>query len=301
MIQRSVRSMAVLTGGFGLSLILGALVLQGQAVTESHAAALPQIPAPLRKAIIQELLPRVQTVSQSFVISHYTHRSDVKIPLTGLVDPVDPLFSQYVQRSIKSFQRGSKDDDVAGSGMYFAIDPVISRQYGGKNWVLIQGKVKPGARFLDLTQGEPFFSHELREQIQSFGCDSWAIQDVFQYDEIPACQALRLEISNAPELNVHGLYYQFASSELPGCGEDGAFLVWRSALFSEAEAFTSGVAQPESADPQLQRKQELQALFDWAVEPGLYAGNMDPYPELEGALPRAQIRQWAKRNLKGCK
>lgn len=273
----------------------------------SFAAPLPKPDAALAKELITHAKKQVRTFSRPVSVYHWTHRSDVFIPIRGEVPHADPRFDDYLARRYRSFYRPDpRNSSMAGTGLYAAVDPSSTRNYGGKNWVLYQLEFRKGARFLDVDDsfGRDQFSKSLISRLQAFGCSAYSLYSIFSMDSEPACQALRILMADSPELNIQAMRYGYVAAQLRSCGvrPSMAYLIWGGRDF---DSQTSGAfIKDRPADPAKDPAYTARVLLQYVYEQDrvIRTQNAAPYPELsaETASIAKPAENWIKTHLMGC-
>lgn len=177
-----------------------------------------QLASAMRKDIAQYLT----TVKTERIIFHWTDASDITPrgeynkthPLTA------PSFDQFVTVQGRKLynQRRANDRDIAGPGLYMAVDPYISRGYGGeKSFGLIVGLIKPGSKIYLSNGWGSTIPQALQAEISSRGCSA------SNYDEIldtynKECNAVKqLLVGRDISFASGRLYFWGNQGNLPGC------------------------------------------------------------------------------------
>jgi len=69
-----------------------------------------------------------------------------------------------------------------GPGIYLAQDPLISRSYGGRNWVLYGATLRKGSRYLsffDIEYNKESIRHKTSGKVKQAGCSATAYWTLF--------------------------------------------------------------------------------------------------------------------------
>ncbi|MGE3975920.1 MAG: hypothetical protein AB7F59_15450, partial [Bdellovibrionales bacterium] len=103
----------------------------------------------------------VRTLEHETTIFNYHSKENVgNIPVTS------PDHIATLGKIAGRFFVEPDNGNFAGSGLYFAIDPLVSRNYGGNasstNWVLTVLTLKKGARYFNI---EHPFSREIAKEL----------------------------------------------------------------------------------------------------------------------------------------
>ena len=283
--------------------LLPLAMVAGLITSSAGAADIPVPPPALVQRIEQELLPYVRTMSRPVTLWHWTHRSDTRIPAQGIVDSRDPNFLQYLDRRANSYFRMSpKNASNVGTGLYFAIDPVMTESYGGKKGgVLVQAELAAGARIIVIDFGS-MFSSELSAELGSFGCGyrdfRIGIMGTFGYDENPACEAIRIAIAQSRTLGAVGFRYAYSSEEFSFCQSRPhvAFNFWSTAAFRNVKGLTPelNLSDPATADKALVR-----AYFDDARIDSVFLQHFVPPPP-SAMPPLSYVQSYSATHLIGC-
>lgn len=130
-----------------------------------------------------------------------------------------PMFRDYVfkQGSKVYRQRRAGDNDIEGPGLYLSSDPIDTRHYGGeKNFGLIIGVIKPGAKILPNNR-QLYLSPELASEVQARGCSGAAtftnILDSFS----PECTKIKQLLVGADVSFADGRMYAYGHANIHGC------------------------------------------------------------------------------------
>lgn len=239
--------------------------------------------------------PWVRSTSREVHLYHWVPRTNVgdrsdRRPIQAR----DPRVLGYVGYLKELFWNPSRGGGgVVGSGLYVAIDPVISQNYGGPDFVLIQFVMPARVRYLDIASG-PTFSSSLQSQLRAAGCGAYHLESLFAADSVPACRSARDRLIR--DLDVMAIRYRFASTQFSGwCSQrpDVAMVLFddRAIGWDRLIAMTP---QRPSRDPQHENRLIIRSLFEQARAPNA------PWPELRGSAPETDVEAWAQRTLMSC-
>jgi hypothetical protein len=306
-------------------LVLSLIGASAQAQTDAiDPAQLAAVMTELRAAI----LPAVKTVSRPVYLFHWTNRSSAKLPLSGDIAANDPKFLQYAAGSASAYFRYvATSRDMLGNGLYLAIDPAVTRNYGakGKTWTLLALSVKPGTRVIDISNSfvSPDaasainFSSDLRNRLLSFGCPASGLQGLLnmasqstsRYSNGASgkkCQALRVAIARDPLIKAKGVAYGYIATSFSGCGQQrgSAYNFWDTSGFDPAlsRGLTQSTGSAVSNDPDRALKGMIAASMEYSGswDGFLSLGFSIPFPEFRGKVPAASFDAWTQKYLIGC-
>lgn len=203
---------------------------------------------------------------------------------------------------------GKKSGNYFGSGLYLAADPVITRNYGGKNWVLLQLKLPAGLKVFDVLN--PILGVFLLDEsdakkiLASFKCDG----DSASYfknggDKLaPSCQAL-LQSVFRDILKVDLLGYYYMQTKFPACpaktSMEYSFVMLRSDRLSAEQVRYFTQKSGTNNEDRLQ----IQTLFmDSARDASPLIPNEGGllWNDLAGKPRDAGTADWVKKNVFGC-
>ncbi len=288
----------------------------------AYATPPPSVPAALLADLVEQARTRVKTFSRPVMTYHWTHRSDVQIPLQGAVADSDPRFSQYLDRRYKTYSRPDPhNQSMLGAGLYLSSDPVATRSYGGRNWVLFGLEFKAGAKYLDLI-GDNGLPANLVTSLSVFGCSASSLSEIWDLDSTPACEAIRIALGTSPNLKISALRYGYLSTSFvecrprstPGYGE--AFVAWNGDGFNPAHSIPLVQETPLSGSARTFIRQ-VQGLADEAIQNfrSLHGSNTSAialantrayerslilFPTIHGQIPMSELQAWMQHSISSC-
>lgn len=120
-------------------------------------------------------------------------------------------------------------DNMYGSGLYTAVDPVVTVGFGGSNWRLTQVQFPIGTRILDLANDEtidmsdPALANAAQEVEKKFDCPPYIGADKYfvngGFDINPKCRELIKEVFNNI-LQIDAFAYVYSQTHFKVCGKD---------------------------------------------------------------------------------
>jgi hypothetical protein len=134
--------------------------------------------------------------------------------------------------SLKYWSEYGKDapGQMYGYGLYAAVDPWATHEYGGENWVLVQIQVPAGLKVLDVTKSSmtQTITPQLSNILDQFHCGNLnSLSDLLRGGNPRAvtagepCKKLTEKISREV-LQVKGFLYSYYSAYLTDCLSDGS-------------------------------------------------------------------------------
>lgn len=289
----------------------------------ASAAPSPSIPAALLADLVQQAQVRVKTLSRPVMTYHWTHRSDVQVPLRGAVADSDPRFPQYLDRRFKTYFRPDpRNPSMLGTGLYLSSDPVATRSYGGRNWVLYGLEFKVGARYLD-TMGDNGLPANVVASLSAFGCFASSFSEIWSLDSTPACEAIRIALGTSPTLKISALRYGYRSTAFAEClprtsgGYGEAFVAWNGGGFDMAHS-KALIEETPLNGPAKSFMRQVQAMADEGIQSyrALYAANpiaaialagtrnyevsLTLYPTIHGQVPMSELQGWMRQSIISC-
>jgi tetratricopeptide (TPR) repeat protein len=275
----------------------GGAVAAAWLVLSSPAAAAPS-------PIVEELRQQIRHLSRPVFAYHYTTTTRLGGQDRAVVDR-SVVRSYLARRIVRFWDLGVPTEPFEmAPGLYLAIDPVISRVFGGRSdsWALFEVVLPRGLRFLDARVSAdparvPRFSGRAREWLVSRGCDTDQPDYLLTTLESAACR--RIAVETLVELNVDALlfdYSRIAYESCPGRPEGGFVVIRPQAIDpSEARLFTS-VPPADAASVAAARR--INQAFAEARRSGSI--RLPPWPTLETSEPLAPFASWARDRLFGC-
>ena len=136
---------------------------------------------------------------------------------------------------------GNGNGNMYGMGVYAAVDPVVTRSYGGGGdiWLLLQMEFPKGFRLLDLTEalpwsGDPAIKTRAASIMTTFGCPAGLNADSLftngGSDLSTKCRGLVARVFR-DSLQIDGFAYSYSGSHFDDCSGDTekAFVITGSA------------------------------------------------------------------------
>lgn len=236
---------------------------------------------------------------------HWTYLSSV---LAGKdqgmpVWPNDDRVLSYLGYLRDQTFRTGNGSGVAGPGIYAAIDPIATCNYGGcfgagyPAGILVQFVLTPGVRFLDGTASQRSFSPELAKQVGQAGCYASDLVSLFSSASNAACRALRDQLILLT--GASALRYPYPASSFSNCPnrQSAAFVLFGDEAIHWDRVVDFTGTLPSSDDGHFENRLIIEALF--ATQGGYSAGT--PWQSLSGQSPRfTDLSTWMRQNLMGC-
>ena len=217
----------------------------------------------------------------------------------------DPAGRQYVSGSSGSYwaEQGKRDGGNAmGFGLYAAIDPVVSRSYGGQSYVMMRLELPVGFRFITTLRksGQGEFSKPAKAALKSLGCLFRSLTgeardlEVFMGSKQGSSQrcidGLRVLVKD--KLGVEGLLYRFPGAEIKECTDyffrRGAFVIMSDGWLERGGNVRVFTAQtPDARDERL----KIASLANSA--------NLS-WPDTSEHLPAEEVSAWVQSTFLGC-
>jgi hypothetical protein len=254
---------------------------------------------------VEALRPFVRTLGRTIEVYHYAYRPAIGLPGQGPIPTGTPFVAEYLARKSAGYwdEKSPTRPFMMAGGLYAAIDPVITRTFGGigDRWALFQLTLPAGFTFVDVrgwsdNEGRvERFPPAVREQLAAAGCPVEFPSELLIGLESPACRALALEVMRS--LGVGGLLYRYQGYEFAGCAERslGAFIIVHPDRLERAQLLTSQSPGPAEATEAHLRVRQLHVEAR-----GLGSVYEPPWPDLAAPAARERMAQWKKERLFGC-
>lgn len=214
----------------------------------------------LGEAMRQDISKYMSTIKKEKILFHWVDASDInpRGQYNTAYDPSATHYSTYVEKQGRRIynRRRSGDSDIEGPGLYMASDPLVSRAYGGKrNYGLVVGVLRPGAKVLTGTGINLTISSEISTEIKSRGCQAYnyeTILDTFNNE----CLKIKQILVGKDASFANGRIYSWSNRSVEGCSdrnisrdvnfisnvnsyyEPETFVVYNKDLFSDIFGFT---------------------------------------------------------------
>lgn len=312
-----------LRSGFVLCFLFSSVLLSTVARAELNEAQSTTL-----RALATKLEPAIQTLTRDIHTYHWAALSKVLgTSTTPLAPQNDERARNYLSYLASLFwDPKSSGGGVGGSGLYVALDPVITSGYGPVNspqsWFLAQILLPSGTRILDtrlagqLTYRGPSSSasQEYQDAMTAFGCRYPSLSSVLTSPEIVSsneqdflkvapCRALRDALFS--ELKVRVVRYPYEAQGFSMCRERPRYALIlngfdesRGLTLNRAVYFSStlpgGPGAPNARDDYSENRLIIQKLFRLAGLSDL------PWKELQTQEPATDVEKWASDNLSGC-
>lgn len=224
-------------------------------VTQAFAMTDAELASALRKDIQKYVI----TVKAPKALFHWTDASDItpQGQFNTSFPSTSSQFKEYVDKQGKKIfaQRSKGDRDIAGPGLYMASEPMQSRSYGGqKNFGLIVGMIRPGARILKLSQNYSKVSipQELVSEIATRGCQV-PTYSALLYTSLEACTKVKQLLVGKDISFADALIYDWGPFIAVGCSQhniardltpehydlhEQTFVIYNSRMFSSVYGYT---------------------------------------------------------------
>lgn len=170
-------------------------------------------------------------------------------------------------------------NNMYGSGLYTAVDPVVTENYGGQDWRLTQIRFPIGTRVLDLANPDTVnvkdsvlvnATYEIEEK---FGCPRASAADPYFVNGgvslSEACRSLINEVFNII-LQIDAFAYGYGDTSFRAC-ESGMYMGSRAFVVTRADWMRSEYVHYYTANSRLNEEERLriQTLFIMASEEGI--------------------------------
>lgn len=264
--------------------------------------------SPAARLVAGWLRPFVKALGRPVEVYHYAYRPAARLPAQGPLPSEGPTVTAYLERKSKSYW--NPDSPVRpymmAGGLYAAIDPVITRTFGGigDSWALFQITLPAGFTFVDVrgwsdNEGKvQRFPPAVREALVQQGCTVDFPSELLVALESKACRALAIEVMRA--LDVGGLMYRYQGYAFAGCnarpvGAVGAFILTRPERAERSQLFTSESPGPAAATESHRRVRQL-----YLEAKGLGSVHPVPWGNLSRLAPPERMKSWKEERLFGC-
>lgn len=273
-------------------------------------------PSWVQGQVLQEALAATKTLDKDYVVYHWVKREYVsanesQLPRRGYFSPTDAGIQTFVKANMKSRMdlfwdlttritgRNADGRPMAPNGLYVAINPIISKQWGD---TLYQMTLSNGMRFID---GRSYrnLGNTLQSALRAKGCSAVRMVDLIRADTgDTGCRKSLAEIALATQSMA--VMYQFNREPLPNCDQ------WSPALVMiNLEGIKDGTIAPMSPPDVPQNddglnyaRSMINAMFRLSLQTGVLP-HQPPFrasPALQN-IDEAAARQYAATHYYGCK
>lgn len=221
-------------------------------------------------AVLEDAFALTKTLGREVTVYHWVERGLVSkefagsiLPAVGFVNVRAPALIEAVERNLETRMErfwdlsvpvsGRAEDGgaMAPNGLYVATEPIISRSYGGRNWLLVELRLPAGTRFIDGRYRHGALGTHLVEALESRGCRNplpvqgrdtvFAARNLLKADTHQvSCRRSLNEIAAATGSSA--LLYIFKREPVPACR---AVFEWNAAfVLVDSAGVEVGSAQP---------------------------------------------------------
>lgn len=256
-------------------------------------------------AIVEALSPHVKTVSRPFSIFHWEKANK----------PQSAKFKPDTQEGALRLMQDSAKGYLASDakrGLYFALDPALSRPHGGENWRLIQMEIPAGFKYLDLS------SEGIRQALADAmpgieNCDTTFLsvynapshlrrRNASNFNTSKECVNAKRKVFQ--KLGVSGIRYKWMRASIPGCaGKDPSAFLITDGAWMRSEAMKTYTRSKLDAPEERRILQEFTRNTE--IPESLFSPvnqRIDPlWSDLPADPPIGEAtRAWMKKNLVNC-
>ncbi len=261
----------------------------------------------------------MSTIKKEKIIFHWVDASDInpKGEYNTAYEPTAAHYTSYVEKQGRRIYRRRRagDSDIEGPGLYMASDALVSRAYGGqRNYGLIVGVLKPGAKVLTGSGLTLTIETSLKAEIQNRGCNAYnyeTILDTFN----DACQKVKQLLVGKDASFANGRIYSWSNRHVEGCSdrnisrdvsfpsqvssyyEPETFVVYNTGLFGDIFGFTHKTTTPKNkfASQILSYLKGLELSSGVEVLPDLQMDN-----DSIKAMSSAEVKSFSQEYILGC-
>ena len=279
-----------------------------QAPSRAFAEGDLSTPEETLDAVVEAVKDQIQTLDHDVFVYHYRERT-TSDSVKELRKDAAAIYTRYVQKTVYG-PAPVYADSMLGNGLYAAIDPFSSREYGGSDWLLFQFRLARGSRYWDVTR-ETLFSEPLIEALnRHFHCVSRASWDMVSGGE--SCHSVRRQILG--RLNVTAILYEWGNYLAPTICNEGprnAFYFTNLTPFRKEDIQVFGESYFPFGDGRTESRRILESIVYFSLRTtsaGMSYRNRkksELWPILDPIGPfedrdLAKARALAKKNLFGC-
>ena len=236
--------------------------------------------------------------SSNYLVFHYENGAGREIP---------PLNSQqnfqHLQKRMDRFANENfTSADVAGPGVYAAIDPLASREFGGKaEWLLYELTLRKGAKYLDAQNFS--ISEGVADELSSLGCEVFEGQGIF---EIALLWPTRCRVLFSNQLNaefIGAIAYPYQAANIRQCDQNRqiAFNIINEIAIIPENTTVFSKALPKG-NASLSAAGFVEALYkESSLDPATFK-NREEFElwNLGSKIPRAEFISEVQQNVWGC-
>jgi len=282
----------------------------------SDGSAVDMLTADLRKYVVG--------FCNSFYGYSYRKRSD----FTPDPDAIRVTDSKYVRNMYNDWnQRYMTPNNPVKplefvDGVYFAIDPIVSREFGKKEWILFRADLPQTMTALNVAymmyqpDGLRFIPAPIQEKMKQLGCDEKKYDYLFRKNRSKACR--EIAVSVLKKLNVDAIQYSWRSADFTSCRQRQrfAYILIRPEIIKSTAIFSFQSVEPTLTDESrfllalygAAQKNQSPFVLDWStkgdetVSQVVNGPDMQLWPNAGGLTPfsDAETATWVKSHLLGC-
>jgi hypothetical protein len=277
--------------------------------------------AEIEKDLIERASPWVRKIPRDTYLFHYRPREESE---KGYVVPQDQRLADH----FSAYIRGTIDDpnaklrvlgfhDWFGDGLYAALDPMISANYGaprgmwGGNdrhpWVLYRFTLRAGSRYWNIVSSwQVIFPKKLRKSlIAQYGCHADTLNKLLILNTEKAIPCRPLVRTIISELGVDAILYQWKShpnyrEKICPKSPDAAFLLTNRTPFKKEEVLIMNKDLPTEPDAASLDRLMIQRLFYFAEDTNSWRWPSLNPKKSEKKQALAELKVWAREHLFRC-
>lgn len=261
--------------------------------------------------LVDDLGSRVKVVDRSFDTYHYTSAPNIG----DVSSAASSDFQKYISRSSEAYFDASLRSSTSDSGvpgLYVAVDPVVTRNFGGRDWALTRISLPKELKYLDISchfcksEAEcpdlasqiaicpDIIAPEIQKRLESLGCKTSNYAQMLENSASPVCD--QIGIRAVKSLKVSAIKYRYRAMEIDDCidvesMDRSAFILLPGSWLKTAEIrlFTKNT---KDISPEDHERSYLENLFPtWATD-SLWA-------ELK-AEPNSDFNRWKSEKILNC-
>jgi hypothetical protein len=304
-------------GFFAIFMALGTVQAAPAEIDESSSAE------EIQHDIIEKARLWIRKFNRDTYLFHYRPRPETH---QGYIEPQSErtakYYSHYIRETIDNPStplRVLEFHDWFGDGLYAAVDPIISANYGGRRgmwggndsqpWILYRFTMREGSKYLAVVAWHLVtFPKKMRKALQAkFGCPATNMYELLVLNTEKAKNCRPLVRAMISELEIDAILYPWKSYPAyreKFCPEtpDAAFYITKRTPFEKEDIVVmTEELPPGGADEAMLDRQMIQRLFYFTQKPKISWRWPSLNPDrTEKSAAFAETKKWADDHLFRC-
>ncbi len=250
--------------------------------------------------LIRRDVGEIQTLDSDWTTFHYRSILEKEVP--NPLPTQGPKALELIERTIVRFWEIEQRSNPSfyGPGLYLAVDPYKTQQYGKPEFAMFMVKIPKGSRFIQVDAVD--LKKDTNEALKNRGCPAFSMGQLLQTEDYkPECR--RIVLRALRELRPDFLNYRFGISKIKKCkGRNSSAAILINAEILKNNPSSVKVFFPEipELDPIRDDRMGIEFIARHEMIDPL-PGEFSLWPDLELKINAAEARSWARQNLINCK